>query len=95
MEWEFEKEDLDFLRDVGKMEISLVAQKWAKRKGWEIEKAEANTRGWMGRIRKRVSRCQHYVNNIRVLQKLSPRIRKFTTSGGLQNDKETEEDEED
>jgi len=93
MEWEFEKEDLEFLRDVGKMEISLVAQKWAKRKGWEIEKAEANTRGWLGRIRKRVSRCQHYVNNIRVLQKLSPRIRKFTTSGKLQ-EPETEDEEE-
>lgn len=93
MEWEFEKEDLLFLQDVSRMEISQVAQIWMKKKGWEPEKAEANTRGWMARIRKRVSRCQHYVNNIYALQKQSPRIRKFTTSGKLQEPEREDEEE--
>lgn len=81
-EWEFEKEDIEFLHDVSRMELSMVAQKWAKKKNWRPQKMEANTRAWLYRIRSRISRCQNYVNQIRALQK-NPRIRKLTTSGQL------------
>lgn len=93
-QWEFSDLDMQFLQDVGKMEFSMVAHKWAKKKGWEIEKAENNARGWVHRIRVRVSRCQNYVNRIYALQKQSPRIRKFTTMGALQNQEEDDTDEE-
>lgn len=89
--WEFESEDIEFLQDVSRMEISLVAQKWMKNRNWAAEKAEANTRGWLARIRIRVTRCQNYVNKIRALQKQSPRIRKFTTSGQLEENDESED----
>jgi hypothetical protein len=88
--WEFEVPDVEFLQDISRMEISLVAQKWAPKMGWKPEKAEANTRGWLHRIRQRVTRCQNYVNQIRALQKQFPRIRKLTTSGQLQNSEEEE-----
>jgi hypothetical protein len=79
--WEFEEKDLEFLQDIARMETGLVAEKWAKKLGWHPEKAENNTRAWLHRIRIRVTRCQNYLNRIRVLQRTSPRIRKLTTSG--------------
>lgn len=90
LKWSFEKNDLEFLQDIGTMEIGLVAQKWAKKLKWKPQKAEANTRGWLHRIRVRVTRCQNYVNKIRIMQKNNPRIRKLTTSGQLENEEEEE-----
>lgn len=86
--WEFEVSDIEFLQDVARMELSMAAQKWTKQKGWKPEKAEANARGWLHRIRRRVARCQNYVNKIYALQRQSPRIRKLTTSGQLESDEE-------
>jgi hypothetical protein len=78
-----DKEEFEFLNDVGSSEMDIVVRKWAERKKWEPEKAEKNTYAWLGRIRKRVKREQSHLNNIYALQRKSPRIRKFTTSGAL------------
>jgi hypothetical protein len=88
--WAFEENDMEFLQDIARMEMGLVAQKWAKKLKWEPQKAENNARGWLHRIRQRVTRCQNYVNKIRALQKQSPRIRKLTTSGKLPEEEEEE-----
>lgn len=90
--WEFEKSDIEFLQDVARMEFSMAAQKWSEEMVWKPEKAEANARAWLHRIRRRVTRCQNYVNKIYALQKQSPRIRKLTTSGQLVNEEDAEED---
>ncbi|MCJ7459188.1 MAG: hypothetical protein MUP17_09375 [candidate division Zixibacteria bacterium] len=89
--WEFEKSDIEFLQDVAKMELSMAAQKWIEQMGWKPEKAEANARAWLHRIRRRVTRCRNYVNKILALQKQSPRIRKLTTSGQLENEEDEQE----
>lgn len=74
---------MEFLDDVAEMEMGLVARKWAERKGWAPEKAEANARGWLQRIRVRALRCQNYTNKLLGKQRKSARIRKLTTSGAL------------
>jgi len=74
-------EEYEFLNDVGKEEMDIVIQKWAPRKGWALEKAETNAYAWLGRIRRTIQREQRHLNTIYALQKKSPRIRKFTTSG--------------
>lgn len=93
LNWRIGKEDVEFLQDVGAMEMGLVAQKWAEKKEWEAGKAERNCRAWLDRIRKRIIRYQGYLNKIRTLQRTNPRIRKLTTSGSLPEKDETEEEE--
>lgn len=78
-----DKLEFQFLNDVADKEMSLVAQDWGKKMGWEPEKAEANARAWLHRIRVKVKRMQTYLNTIYALQKKSARIRKFTISGAL------------
>jgi hypothetical protein len=87
-----DKEEFAFLNDVGTKEMGIVAQIWAEKKGWEILKAEANCRSWLGRIRAKVKRQQTYLNTIYALQKKSARIRKFTTSGALPAPPDEEEE---
>jgi hypothetical protein len=82
-EWSFTKKDMEFLDDVGVMEIDLAARKWSERMGWDPLKAEHNARSWLQRIRVRYQRCQDYVNKTLAKQKRNARIRKFTTSGAL------------
>lgn len=78
-----DREEFEFLNDVGSSEMRIVIQKWAEKKGWEIERAESNTYAWLRRIRNKVKREQKHLNTIYALQKKSARIRKFTTSGAL------------
>ena len=78
-----DKEEFEFLNDVGSKEMDIVIRKWAEKKGWEPQKAEVNTYAWLHRIRGRVKREQTHLNNIYALQRKSARIRKFTTSGAL------------
>jgi hypothetical protein len=80
--WDIGERDIEFLKDVAIMEMGLVAQKW--------KMSDGAARAWLHRIRIRVTRCQNYVNRIRVLQKAYPRIRKFTTSGQLPEEEEEE-----
>jgi hypothetical protein len=84
------KEDFEFLRDVGSMEMKSVAQKWAGKMGWEAEKSEMNCRAWLHRIRVRIERYQNYLNKIYGMQRSNARIRKFTISGALPAPKEDE-----
>lgn len=85
------REEFEFLNDVGTKEMGIVAEIWAEKKGWEVLKAEANARSWLHRIRVKVKRMQTYLNTIYALQRKSARIRKFTTSGGLPKENEEEE----
>lgn len=82
-QWSFAERDMEFLDDVGSMEISMVARKWAERLGWDPMKAEHNARSWLQRIRIRALRCQDYTNKLLGKQRKSARIRKFTISGAL------------
>lgn len=75
--------EFEFLNDIATKEMDIVAQEWAKRMDWETEKAEANARAWLHRIRVKVKRMQSYLNKIYALQKRSARLRKFTLSGAL------------
>jgi hypothetical protein len=77
------KLEYEFLNDVAIQEIDMVAQKWAPKMGWAPEKAEANCRAWLHRIRETVKREQTHLNTIYALQKKSARIRKFTISGAI------------
>jgi imidazoleglycerol phosphate synthase glutamine amidotransferase subunit HisH len=81
--WSFEEKDVEFLKDVGVKEMSIVAREWAPKMGWDILKAENNARAWLHRIRMRIRRCQNYINKMYAQQRGSPRIRKMTTSGAL------------
>ena len=82
------KEDILFIQDIGKMEMKIVATKWAKILGWNPLNALGNCRGKLDRIRKRIVIYQDYLNKIRTLQRTNPRIRKLTTSGALPEQEE-------
>lgn len=75
--------EYEFLNDVADKEIDQVAQIWGPKMGWAPEKAEANCRSWLHRIRDRVKREQTHLNKIYALQRKSARIRKFTISGAV------------
>jgi hypothetical protein len=78
-----DQEIFEFLNDVAVKEIKAVAKEWGTRLGWAPEKAEANTRAWLHRIRVKVLKDQTFLNTIYAIQKKSPRVRKFTLSGAL------------
>jgi hypothetical protein len=88
IEWKTGQEDIEFLMDLATKPLSVVAEKWITRKGWDTILAEGNARQWLGRIRKRILRNQAYLNKIRGLQKKYPRIRKLTTSGTPETEEE-------
>jgi hypothetical protein len=44
---------------------------------------ETAARSWLFRIRKMNSEIDWYVGQLRTLQRISPRVRKFTTAGNI------------
>jgi len=87
-----DREDFELLDDVSSKEVAIIAQKWAPRLGWPVEKAERNVYAWLFRIRVHVKREQKYLNTVYAKQRASARVRKFTTSGALPLPKDDEEE---
>lgn len=49
----------------------------------QFQTSEAAIRAWLNRLRKRIVKLQSYLNQIRTYQRISPRIRKLTSIGGV------------
>lgn len=74
---------LDYLRDHDIKDASM-----------KFKRTENSIRGWLYRIRKRVTLVRFYHNNILTMQRQSPRIRKLTSEGRIPPE-ETEDEQED
>ena len=49
----------------------------------QYKTTEPAIRAWLNRLRKRIVRLQIFLNKVRTMQRISPRIRKLTSIGGV------------
>jgi hypothetical protein len=49
----------------------------------QFKTSEAAIRAWLNRLRKRIVKMQTFLNQVRTLQRVSPRIRKLSSIGGV------------
>jgi transposase len=57
----------------------------------QFKTSEAAIRAWLNRLRKRIVRLQTFLNRVRTLQRISPRIRKLSSIGGVPSEEAEEE----
>ena len=70
-----EQENLEFLEQLVHQDMKDAAR--------HFKISESAARSWLYRLRKQIVTQQIYLNRIRSLQKMSPRVRKFTTMGSI------------
>ena len=57
----------------------------------QFSASEPAIRAWLSRLRKRIVRLQTFLNRVRTMQRISPRIRKLSCIGGVPQDIEEEQ----
>lgn len=62
-----------------------------KQAATEFNTTEPAIRAWLYRLRKRLTKLQTFLNRVRTLQRISPRIRKITVSGAVPKSDEDED----
>jgi len=86
--WKIAQQDLELLEYMADHSVKQAALEFPKRWGKQWEDSEGAIRGHLHRIRTRIMRFQYYLNHIYSLGKRSPRVRKLTISGALDNEEE-------
>lgn len=88
--WNNHIELLEFLVNHTVKEAATNFQKLGQIKT-DSKNPEASVRTWLYTIRKQLAEEQAAINRIRTLQRISTRVRKFTTIGSLEQTVEDEE----
>jgi polyribonucleotide nucleotidyltransferase len=68
--------------------LEYLQQHEVKEASVQFKTSEAAIRAWLSRLRKRIVRLQIFLNRVRTMQRISPRIRKLSSIGGVPPEEE-------